>query len=265
MRAFLLMLLGLLPLPLAAQEAARPVEVDVELVLAVDVSRSIAPSELILQRRGYAEALVSAPVMEAVAAGLLGQIAVTYIEWAGDGAQRVVVDWTLIRTVEEAEDFAATLVSTPVYALSRTSISGAIRTALRQMEGNGYDGLRRVIDISGDGPNNAGLPVLAARSEALASGVTINGLPLMTQDGAYQSWHIPDLDLYYLNCVIGGPGAFVIPVRDWTEFAAAIRRKLVLEIAGLPLREEAGVIPAQGYDCLIGEKIWAERFGRGLP
>ena len=127
------------------------------------------------------------------------------------------------------------------------------------------DGWRQVIDISGDGPNNDGMPVLSARDAVLARGITINGLPLMTQEGMGSHWQLEDLDLYYTDCVIGGTGSFVIPVNDWSEFAAAVRRKLVLEIAGRqpdpvpPQARRARVLRVQsggGYDCLVGEKIW---------
>ena len=132
-----------------------------------------------------------------------------------------------------------------------------------------FRGLRRVIDVSGDGPNNEGRPVLMARQSALAAGITINGLPLMTKDGLGQQWNLDDLDLYYFHCVIGGPGAFVIPVLDWAEFADAVRRKLVLEIAGVMperlWRATSGATP-EGYDCLSGETIWERnRRSWGMP
>ena len=143
--------------------------------------------------------------------------------------------------------------------LRRTSISGALLFSLDAFENNGFQGLRRVIDVSGDGPNNQGRPVLRAREKVLARGVTINGLPLMTKDALSLMWGIADLDLYYENCVIGGPGSFVLPVHEWDEFAKAVKRKLVLEIAQAPLP----VVPVQysppvDYDCLIGEKMWEQ-------
>lgn len=236
-------------------------EVDVELLLAVDVSRSVSPGELALQRRGYADALASAPVLAAISSGLTGRIALAYVEWAGSPSQRMVVDWQIVETGADAAAFAETLVAAPVLSLSRTSISGVLDFAADSMERNAFHGLRRVIDISGDGPNNEGPLVLTARARVLGQGITINGLPLMTREGT-QRWHLEDLDAYYLNCVIGGPGAFVIPVVDWSEFAVAVRRKLVLEIAApLPARPFAAerVLQAQGYDCEIGERIWRSR------
>lgn len=248
---------------LAALPAQAEIEVDVELVLAVDVSRSMSPYELEIQRRGYAEALTSDEVLAAIGDGFLGRIALTYVEWAGAGSSRVVVDWTLIESRADAERVAEMLTANFSPTLRRTSISGALRVGREAILTNGYTAFRRVIDVSGDGPNNHGRPVLEARAEVLADGIVINGLPLMTRDGFGGMWNLEDLDVYYLNCVIGGPGAFMIPVYDWSQFAAAVRRKLVLEIAGLPPR----VIPAQatapaGYDCLIGEKIWERNRGQ---
>lgn len=256
---FLRWLIVFFLLPLIA--AADPVEVDVELILMVDVSRSMSPEELELQRKGYAEALSSDEVASAISSGLIGTIALTYVEWAGRHSQRVVVDWTAVSSQTEAQAFADKLTAHFEPSLRRTSISGALLWAADSLERNGFDGLREVIDVSGDGPNNHGRPVLRAREAVLAKGVTINGLPLMTDEPDGQPWHIDDLDEYYRACVIGGPGAFVIPVTDWTEFALAVRQKLVLEIAGpVPLAAQG-----PGYDCLIGEKIWQRYFQDGFP
>jgi hypothetical protein len=251
----LIALLLWLPSLLSAQD----IEVDVELFLAVDISRSVSNDELDIQRRGYAEALTSDDVLKAVRNGLLGRVAVTYVEWAGAFAQRVIVPWTVLETRADAERIAQAILTHDETGLRRTSISGAIRFAAASFDANGFVGLRRVIDVSGDGPNNHGRPVEEARDAALAQGFIINGLPLMTQDLLSEIWGIPDLDLYYLNCVTGGPGAFVIPVRGWSEFPQAVKRKLVLEIAARPER----IIPAQStipepYDCLIGERMWRE-------
>jgi hypothetical protein len=255
---FLFLLWGAHAPPAAA---ADDIEVDVELVLAVDVSRSMSPRELEIQRRGYAEALVSDAVVRAIRRGMLGRIALSYIEWAGTRSQKTIVDWTLIGSRADAEAFAAKLTAVFDPSLRRTSISGAIDTAAASFEDNGFTALRRVIDISGDGPNNHGKPVLAARQAALSKGFIINGLPLMTRDGLGSRFHLDDLDEYYRRCVIGGPAAFVIPVKQWDQFAEAVRRKLVLELAGNP---PVTVTPANfhqnpaDYDCLIGEKIWLQ-------
>jgi len=237
-------------------------EVDVELVIAVDVSRSMTPRELEIQRRGYAEALGSDEVLEAIRHGFLGRVAITYVEWAGSQSQRVVVDWTLVRDRAEAQAFAAKLTAVFDQTLRRTSISGALDYAAARFDGNGFTSLRQVIDVSGDGPNNQGRPVTLARDDVLARGIVINGLPLMTREGLGSQWHLDDLDEYYRHCVIGGPTAFVIPVLEWRHFPQAVRRKLVLELAR---RRQVPVIRANlvragspGYDCLIGEKIWDE-------
>jgi hypothetical protein len=253
------LLLAALALPARAET-----EVDIELVLAVDVSRSMSPAELEIQRRGYAEALVSDEVLSAIADGYTGRIALTYMEWAGDGSTRVIVDWTAVGSRAEADAVAAALLAHTPYGLRRTSISGALTAAAGLFEENGFTSFRQVIDVSGDGPNNHGTPVTRARDAALAEGIVINGLPLMTRDAYGGMWHLDDLDVYYAACVTGGPGSFVLPVHDWSEFPAAVRRKLVLEIAGTPATERA-LIPVQAaapYDCLIGEKIWERNRGQ---
>ena len=249
---WLTLLLMLWMAPVAAET-----EVDVELFLAVDVSRSMQPWELELQRRGYAEALQSDEVWSAMQRGLLQKIAITYVEWAGIASERVVVPWTLVETPEDLQSVARQITAHFDPALRRTSISSALDFAAVSFTKNDFTGLRRVIDVSGDGPNNAGSTVTDIRDHVVAQGITINGLPLMTHDPnePFARWGIPDLDAYYEACVIGGPGAFVIPVREWDEFAAAVRRKLVLEIAGPVVR----IWKAQAngdYNCRIGEDIW---------
>jgi hypothetical protein len=216
--------------------------------------------ELEIQRQGYAAALRSDEVFAAIRSGLLQRIALTYVEWAG--SQEVVVDWRLLETREDLNDVARILTAHFDPSLRRTSISGALAFGAEMIERNDYVGLRRVIDVSGDGPNNQGRPVLEARDAVLSQGIVVNGLPLLTREGMGSQWHLDDLDAYYEACVIGGPGAFVIPVLDWRDFAEAVRRKLVLEIAGTP--PDATVVPAQfapepSYDCLIGEKMWQRR------
>ncbi|NKB50899.1 MAG: DUF1194 domain-containing protein [Rhizobiaceae bacterium] len=242
---------------------AADTEVDVELVLAVDVSRSMTPRELEIQRRGYAEALVSDEVIGAIKGGLIGRVALRYIEWAGHGSQRVIVDWTLVKNRQDAEQVAAQLVAKFDSSLRRTSISSAIDHARRSFEENKFTAMRQVIDISGDGPNNAGIPVLEARAAALAAGIVINGLPLMTKDGYYSRFNLDDLDEYYRQCVIGGPASFVIPVLEWEQFSAAVRQKLVQELASFEtapiLNASFHQTPNSDYDCLIGEKIWQRR------
>ena len=252
MRCLVLILLAMCS-PLLAQTRT---EVDVELFLAVDVSRSMQPYELEIQRRGYAAALTSPEVQNAIASGPLGRVAVTYVEWAGAWDQRTIVPWTLISTPQDARSVADALTIQFEDGMRRTSISAALIHAAASIEANSFNGLRKVIDVSGDGPNNMGAGVTAARDQVIDRGITINGLPLMTRDDGLSSrWDIPDLDAYYAACVIGGPGAFVIPVTDWSEFEAAVRRKLVLEIGALPERLYRAQAPT-AYNCRIGEEIW---------
>lgn len=238
---------------------ARATEVDVELALMVDVSRSMGPAELELQRRGYAEAIASEEVIGAILNGFTGRIALTYVEWAGSGSNRIIVPWTLVDSREAAERISKKLTAEFSFGMRRTSITGAIKFAMADMEENAFEGLRRVIDISGDGPNNQGGSVEVARDNAVAAGFVINGLPLMTIDGN-SYWDLDDLDLYYEACVVGGPGAFVIPVREWSEFPLAVRRKIVLELVGPPevLTPVRSGWRTDGYDCFIGEKMREE-------
>ncbi len=260
-------LLGSVVAALAWPAAADPV--DVELVLAVDVSLSMSPDELEIQRRGYAAALTDNSVIQAIKSGYHGRIAVTYFEWAGSTTQRVVVPWTMVETAEDARRVADQLSSMPPISARRTSISSALEFGADLFAESEFQGMKRVIDVSGDGPNNQGAPVLAVREMIAAQGIVINGLPLMTNGGMATPYDVAELDRYYADCVITGPGSFVVPVNDWSQFPEAIRRKLVMELAGpgSPLRaaEEAlfpPVILAQAkepYDCMIGEKLWRDR------
>jgi len=252
-----------LTMPARAEETREDTRVDLELILAVDVSRSMTARELEIQRRGYAEALVAPDVIKAIEMGPTGRIALTYVEWAGSLSQRTIVEWTVIAGREDAEAFAARLTAHFDSGMRRTSISGIIDHAAGMFDVNGYRGLRRVIDISGDGPNNQGRPVHHARDAALARGITINGLPLMTREGMGSQWHLDDLDVYYRHCVIGGANAFVIPVLTWEHFPDAVRQKLVLELVGREPADRRLVRPVadQGYDCLIGERIWEDIMG----
>ncbi len=258
-------LLPLLATLFASPAVAEDIAVDVELMLAVDVSYSMGPGELELQRRGYAEALTSPEIIQAIRTGYYQKVAVTYVEWSGDYDQRVIVDWTLVESEADLSSFAATLTARFDDSLRRTSISGVMDYAPIDFRTNGFSAERKVIDISGDGPNNQGRPVEVARDELIAAGFVINGLPLMTQDLERDNpfFDLVDLDLYYEACVIGGPLSFVVPVESWKEFPAAVRRKLVLELAGRAPASK--IVPAawtgktdNGYDCLIGEKIWQE-------
>lgn len=240
--------------------------VDVEIILAVDVSLSMSPDELEIQRRGYAEALRHDAVIQAILDGMHGRIALAYFEWAGNFSQRVVIPWTMIASADDARSVANRLTADPPNSARRTSISGAMDFASDLFAESGFQGVRRVVDISGDGPNNQGRPVADARERLVSAGITINGLPLMTSSGYSSTYDVDELDVYYTECVVGGPGAFTIPVNDWSQFAEAVRRKLVIELAGLANEpEHARIIKVQAsepYDCLVGEKLWQSRTWR---
>ena len=239
--------------------------VDVELVIAVDISYSMDPEEQVLQREGYIEGLTSPEFLNALRQGMHGRIAVTYVEWAGSPEQRILVPWRLIDGPETARAFTEEIARAPYRRAFRTSISGALLFSAPLFEGNGYSGIRRVIDVSGDGTNNQGPLVTLTRDDVLAKGITINGLPIMLKRPNAATLDIENLDVYYEDCVIGGAGAFVIPIRDRSEFRKATRTKLVLEIAGLT--PEPRVIPAAAraprISCTIGERMWQERWGGG--
>jgi hypothetical protein len=229
---------ALLALPsLAAQPAGAPsksVPVDIELVLAVDVSRSIDADEFELQRQGYARAIVNPAVLNAIQSGSIGAIAVTYVEWSGAEQQRTVVDWTLIRDPASAQDFAAAILAAPRSFAAYTSISGAIDYSVRLFDSSRYEGSRQVIDISGDGSNNSGRPVWLARDAAIEGGITINGLAIINDRPNPFSRPEPKLDDYYRENVVGGTGAFVMIAEDFTAFSSAILSKLIQEVGEAP-------------------------------
>ena len=235
---------------------AADIPVDLELILAVDVSRSMDIDEQQLQRDGYVAALTHPDVIAAITGGRHGKIALSYIEWAGTETQYKVLDWRVIDGPASAEASAAELARAPIQRFRGTSISTSLAFVAPQFDNNGYDAARRVIDISGDGPNNIGIPVVLAREAVLRAGITINGLPIMIKQASGFA-AISDLDVYYEDCVIGGFGAFLAVVRSADQFAEAIRRKMVMEIAG----QEPRIIPAAAttvqarVDCLIGEKL----------
>jgi hypothetical protein len=238
--------------------------VDIELVIAVDVSYSMDLDELAVQREGYAQAIISKEFLQAMKNGPHSKVAVTYFEWSASSDQKIIIPWRVIDGPESAGAVADEIMKTPVRRGSRTSISGAINFAVPLFEENPYHGLRRVIDISGDGPNNNGEPVAGPREAALAKGITINGLPIMVKEPSYSTMDIDNLDFYYEDCVIGGPGSFVVSIKDREKFKEAIRTKLILEVAGrtpehriVPVTEKEPRVP-----CLIGEKLWQDRWGR---
>ncbi|MGY6707275.1 MAG: DUF1194 domain-containing protein [Rhizobiaceae bacterium] len=246
--------------------AARAEPVDVELIIAADVSLSMSQEELRIQREGYVAALTHDSVINAIKDGIHGRIAISIFEWAGENSQFLVVPWTVIESREDAENVVAQMSENPPRSARRTSISGALLYAGDRFAESQFTGMRRVLDVSGDGPNNSGPPVVPERDALVAQGVIINGLPLMTNMGPAGRFDIDDLDDYYANCVIGGPGSFSIPVTEWADFPEAVRRKIVLELAGpwsptwrRYAEKEARVMRvsmAEGYDCLIGERRW---------
>tara|TARA_R110002072_G_scaffold195447_1_gene352774 strand:- start:2952 stop:3806 length:855 start_codon:yes stop_codon:yes gene_type:complete len=258
--------------------------VDLELVIATDVSRSIDSDEARLQREGIAAAFRSKQVIDAIRSGVLRRIAVAYIDYSSRDWNKLLIDWRIIRDRESAYGFADALLKAELTFGRRTSISDALEQAADLIDSNDIEGTRRVIDVSGDGPNNFGRYVDRVRDETTAKRITINGLPIINDSSnTFSRYNLPDLDNYYRGCVIGGPGAFLVVARDFKDFARAIRKKLVLEIAGLqPVRPKifrnAGFIRAQiappqnvrpapnGYTyekgCDIGERMregyWAD-------
>ncbi len=225
--------------PLAASGAAdAPASVDAAVVLAADVSRSIDDGEFVLERQGYADAIQSQRLLDAISTGPHGAIALAYVEWAGDSEQKLVVDWTTIRNADDARAFAVSLAGASRSFVGRTAIGSAIDFAFGLFSETRFNADRRVIDVSGDGTSNQGSPVTGARDAAVRGGVTINGLTIFNQRaaamGGYLALHTNPpggLAQYYRNNVIGGPGAFVVPIDDFNSFGEAMVRKLVNEIA----------------------------------
>jgi hypothetical protein len=217
---------ALLPRAPGMAQAGRPrTQVSVHLVLAVDVSGSVNEARFELQREGYAAAFRSQAVLQAIRSTGTGSIAVAMLQWTGPALHVVAVDWTLINDAASAERFADSIAAAPRALFGGgTSISGAVDYALTMFSQSPFQSQRHVVDVSGDGANNRGRPAEDARDDAVSAGLQINGLPILTLE--------PELDAYYRENVIGGPGAFVIAARSYEEFAVAIRNKLVTEIAG---------------------------------
>lgn len=225
--------LALFAWPAAAAAQDREVAVDLELVIAVDVSGSIDAEEAQLQRNGYVGAFSDPEVIRAIAGGMLGRIAVTFVEWSGARYAHTIIDWTLIEDTASAHAFANALAKAPIETELWTSISNAIAFSIPRFAANRFEGVRKVIDISGDGPNNQGGLVTTFRDRAVAAGITINGLPIVNDRPGPWGWPpLPDLDLYYAACVIGGSGSFYVVANSFADFARAVRQKLLLEIAG---------------------------------
>ncbi len=227
--ALLLSMIITVTSPSSAQQS-----VDVELVLAVDVSGSMSYEEHDIQRRGFLAAFADKDLVDAITSGIRGRIAVTYVEWAGPGLQRVLVPWKIISDRQSAMKFRGLLGAKPRSPISGTSISSALAYSAQLFDGNGITSFRQVIDVSGDGHNRAGPGLLATREQVLRKNIVINGLPIMLSPAMQRGVDGYGLDQYFKDCVIGGPSAFVYPVLKATGLSEAIRRKLILEIAGLP-------------------------------
>lgn len=258
----------LIPLQIVSAEG-RPV--DLELVIAVDISGSVDDDEAALQRQGYINAFRDPQIVKAIKTGYHGAIAATYYEWAGAHHQQALVKWMVIHDEASALHFAAALAFEPVTINVWTSISGMLDAGRLAIENNVFNAKRRVIDISGDGANNDGFLVTDSRARALATGLTINGLPIVNDRlSRYGRRQIPNLDFYYTDCVIGGPGAFIIVANGYADYARAVRRKLILEIAGATpakapeaqradsRQSTAGIIFAQSDvrpPCDVGENL----------
>ena len=242
-RTILVVLLAALALAPARASAAD--KVYLLLVLAADVSRSVDAEKFQLQRNGYAAALANPRVLDAIASGRYARVGVTFVEWSGVGKQKVVIDWTLIGDSAAAKGFGDRLLEAPRSFADRTSISGAIEFAMAQLAEAPYESARRTIDVSGDGTNNAGRDVAMVRDEAIAKGITINGLPILSANPML--WN-PDhtnppggLAKYYQDNVIGGPTAFVRVAKDFNAFGEAIIEKMIAEVsqAHQPRRQQA--------------------------
>lgn len=230
--------------------------VDVALVLAADISYSVGPYELDLQRRGYVHALRSADVIETITGGRRGRIAITYLEWAGEKNQTQILPWTIIDGIDSARAAADALASAPLQRSGETSISGALDTA-RTLFAVAPPADRLVIDISADGYNNAGDLVEEARARNLWFGITINGLPIISDDA-------PQLETYFEECVSGGPGHFTIAVREFEQFAPTLKRKMMAEIAGVSPERIFQASSTGQADCQIGERKAREEYNRQL-
>ena len=233
--AIRLLAMALTAAMLAPAIASASEAVDLLLVFAADVSRSVDQPKFQLQRDGYAAAITNPRVLEAIRSGPHHRIAVCFVEWSGAGAQKVLIDWTAIADTASAQQFAAQLAEAPRSFADRTSISGAIEFAMVQIERSPFEAARRTVDVSGDGTNNAGRDVKLARDEALAKGVTINGLVILSERPL--SWNAEHtnppggLDRYYQDNVVGGPGAFVMVAENFNSFGQAIINKMIAEIA----------------------------------
>lgn len=235
MRLVRLLLLLMPLLSIVGTPARSQTDVDLLLVLSADISRSLDEKKFRLQRQGYAAALNSPRVLKAIESGPFGRIAICYVEWSGPAAQAVLVDWTVVAAPSDAERLAARILQAPRLFMDRTAIGNAIDFSVLQFEKTTLRASRRVIDVSGDGTSNAGRSVLETREAALAKGITINGLAILSEVPLLSNpWHTHPpggLLAWYENNVIGGPGAFAMSAEGFEAFGASIASKLIKEIA----------------------------------
>lgn len=220
----------------APAPAADKIPVDVELLLGVDISGSVDSDEARMQREGYARGLNDPMVVKAITGGFHGRIAVALFEWSDSYLQNWVLDWTVIQDQKSADAVSKALLEAPIRTARRTSIAGALLYGMTRFGTSNFEGQRRVMDISGDGPNNDGGPVDLARDKVLAAGISVNGLAIINDK--QNTWGFPtlqDLDRYYEGCVTGGPGSFVVVAEGFKSFGEAVRRKLILEVAARPV------------------------------
>ena len=273
MKPLRLLRAAVLGLSLWAAPASARTAVDLELALAIDVSGSIDDEEANLQRAGYIAAFQNPRVIDAIQRGILGRIAVAYYEWAGYGHSKMIADWTVIHDRASAAAFAASLQDPPPETARRTAIGEAIAFGVPLIDQNDIEGTRRVIDVSGDGPNNWGRPSTVSRDLAVAAGITINGLPIVNDRPSRWGWpSLPNLDLYYRDCVIGGPGSFLVVANTFADFSTAVLKKLIREIAGTSSPERtiyvgfrrrplllAATKERIAPPCDIGENRWRDR------
>lgn len=244
--------------------AAAPA-VDLELVIAADTSSSIDDREAALEREGVAAAFRSPEVLRAISSGSLGRIAVLYLDWSGGPNNRIIVNWTTIHDKASAEAFAESLMKAPRTYGRGTSIGAAMEMGAALIESSGLEATRKAIDISGDGPANTGRPVAEVRDEVVGRGIIINGLPIMSGDYGTGDWgaYPGQLDQYYMHCIIGGQGSFIVPAKGFQEFVLAMRRKLVLEISDSGASPKLVKAAAQGANPLRAQKPAAQDCGGG--
>ena len=229
--------------PASALRAASPQAVDLALVLAVDASMSVDESEATTQRAGYIHALRDKRVGQAIRGGPIGRVAITYVEWSSPYHQSIIIPWRVLASEKDAQALADELEKTKYTPGSTTSISGGIDFSVKLFRSSEFEAQRRVIDVSGDGYSDFGRNVVESRDDAVKAGITINGLAIMTPRPSWRQPTPPDLDTYYRDNVIGGPGSFYLSIKTIEDFSRAVLQKLVLEISSL--EPEAGAAFAQ--------------------